>query len=174
MLRYFTKPFDTGIVHLDVGIESFCDNLVDDRCVEFLKQFDLLLLFFDEGVDLADFARILRDLVDADDCRTLIVAGAYLRHVGAAFGDNRELDEGFLDEVRRRDARTLEMLAANDPEGLVRCLAEEENVTRVCSAGCIFAAATALSGMEAAVLRYHQAVDQPTRTCVTCSAVALT
>ena len=127
-----------------------------------------------KGVDLSDFARTLGELVDADDRETLLVAGADLSHVGAAFGDERSLDETFLGEVRRRDARVLEQVAANNPTALVQCVARDENVTRVCSAGCIFALATALPQTVGTVLRYHQAVDQASQTCVTCAAVVFT
>jgi hypothetical protein len=126
------------------------------------------------GVDLREFADALGELISGDPADTLVVAGADLSHVGAAFGDDRTLDCGFLEEVRGIDRRALDCLAANDADAFVRTLADANNVTRVCSAGCIFTLATALSGATATVLGYHQAVDQATRTCVTCSAVAYT
>ena len=42
----------------------------------------------------------------------------------------------------------------------------------MCSAGCIYTAATALEGAVAHRLHYHQAADQTTQTCVTCTAYA--
>lgn len=126
------------------------------------------------GIDLNVFSMALGELVDDDGADTLIVAGADLSHVGAAFGDERRLDDAYLDQVRKVDTEALDRLADHDPGALVRRLAEQDNVTRVCSAGCIFALATALPHGTARVLRYHQAVDQPSQTCVTCAAVAYT
>lgn len=124
------------------------------------------------GVDLREFALNLGELVRNDAGATLIVAGADLSHVGAAFGDERPLDEAFLEEVRNRDRQALDRLRTGEVEGFRRCVAEQENPTRVCSAGCIFVLATALPDASASLLGYHQAVDLPTQTCVTCAAVA--
>ncbi|MGB2984710.1 MAG: AmmeMemoRadiSam system protein B [Phycisphaerae bacterium] len=126
------------------------------------------------GVDLQDFARVLGDLIAEDDRDTLIVAGADLSHVGAVFGDKRRLDDAFLEEVREVDARVLNQLTVNDPVAFLSGVAGDDNATRVCSAGCIFALATALPQATGTVLRYHQAVDQPSQTCVTSAAVVFT
>jgi hypothetical protein len=126
------------------------------------------------GVDLREFALTLGELVRNDAGETLIVAGADLSHVGAAFGDERPLDDAFLDEVQKRDRSALDRLRTGEVEGFRQCVAEQENPTRVCSAGCIFVLATALPDASASLLGYHQAVDLPTQTCVTCAAVAFT
>lgn len=129
--------------------------------------------FDGDGVDLRTFAIALGELIRLEDeTTTLVVAGADLSHVGAAFGDERALDEAFLAEVSRRDRAALDLLAAGDSTGFVGAVATDENVTRVCSAGCIFALATALPDARGQLLGYHQAVDQPSQTCVTCAAVA--
>lgn len=124
------------------------------------------------GVDLADFASALGSLIDENGADTLLVAGADLSHVGAAFDDPHDLDEPYRDEVRRHDLDALDYLTRHDPSGMVRHLAERDNRTNVCSAGCIFALATALQDTTGVLLDYHQAVDQETQTCVTCAAVA--
>jgi AmmeMemoRadiSam system protein B len=126
------------------------------------------------GVDLRVFAEELGALVAEDGAETLLVAGADLSHVGAAFGDQRILDDAFLDEVRRRDRKALSFLEVGDPDGYRRAVACEDNPTRICSAGCMFALATALPGRPASVLRYHQALDRANHTCVTCAALAFT
>lgn len=125
-----------------------------------------------QGVDLLTLADALRDLIECNGDDTLIVAGADLSHVGGAFGDDRVLDEDFLGEVRQRDQSTLDHYTSNGPERFRQAVAEGDNPTRVCSAGCMFVLATALSDAKASLLDYHQAVDQPSQTCVTCAAVA--
>ncbi len=127
-----------------------------------------------KGVNLRDFADALGELLESDTHDTLIVAGADLSHVGAEFGDERTLDDTFLGEVNERDRRALKHLELGDPEAFLQAVAENENPTRICSAGCIFVLAKVLGGATATILRYHQAVDQSSQTCVTCTAAAFT
>ena len=126
------------------------------------------------GVDLQTFARALCEIVADDPRDTLLVAGADLSHVGAAFGEDPPLEEAFLAEVRRTDEAALDRLVAQGPEAFVAGVKEAENATRVCSVGCISALATALPDAAITILRYHQAVDQSSQTGVTCAAMALT
>jgi len=126
------------------------------------------------GVDLRAFSEALAEQIAADSKDTLVIAGADLSHVGENFGDTRPLDDAFLEEVRRRDRQGLDWLEINDPASFVRTLAQDDNPTRVCSAGCLFALRTALPTATAVILRYHQAVDRDTQTCVTCAAAVFT
>lgn len=127
-----------------------------------------------EGVDLRDFATTLGALLRDDDNDTLVVAGADLSHVGATFGDERRLDESFLQEVEVHDRTALDRLVRCGADEFVEALRARDNDTRVCSAGCVFAAATALSGAKARLLQYHQAVDRASQNCVTSTAVVFT
>ncbi len=124
------------------------------------------------GVDLAHFARVLGELIAEDPDDTLVVAGADLSHVGGAFGDAWLLDDDFLGHVRRLDAVLLEHMGAVRPELLRERVAGRANCTRVCSVGCVYALMAALPSARARVLGYHQAVDEPSQTCVTCAAVS--
>lgn len=123
-----------------------------------------------ESIDLRDFAATLGELVADDSQDTLIVAGADLSHVGAAFGGDRRLDDEYLEEIRRYDLAALDHLVTGDPDAWVAHVAKDDNPTHFCSAGCIYALAAALPDRQATVFGYHQAVDQPSQTCVTCTA----
>lgn len=127
-----------------------------------------------EGVDLADFGRALGELIAEDGADTLVIAGADLSHVGLHFGDDCRLDEDFCAAVAERDAAALQHLAANNAAAFVAQVACEDNPTRVCSAGCIFTAMTALPHAQVQVLRYHQAVDEAAEVGVTCAAAVFT
>lgn len=129
--------------------------------------------FDGHGVDLRAFSIALGDLVAQEDRDILVVAGADLSHIGPAFGDDRDLDDAMLEEARRRDHDALAKFEANDPDAFVRSVAERDNPTQMCSVGCMFALRTALPQTSGTVIRYHQAVDHATGTCVTCAAVAL-
>ncbi len=124
------------------------------------------------GGDLSLLATTLAEFIAEDRADTLLVAGADLSHTGAAFGDEHVLEPGYLEEIQQRDQRALDRLIKRDPAGWVRCVAEDGNPTNVCSAGCIYALSSALPTATVRQLRYHQAVDHPTQTCVTCAAVA--
>jgi AmmeMemoRadiSam system protein B len=127
-----------------------------------------------KGVDLADFARVLGEEIVADGRDTLLVAGADLSHVGMFFGEERQLDEAYLGEVRQRDRRVLDAIEANDPQAFLRCVRDGGNPTHVCSTGCIFTLTTVLPDAAATILDYHQAVVEGLQNCVTCAAVAFT
>lgn len=125
-----------------------------------------------QGADLRIFAEALGELIRADDTPTLIVAGADLSHVGRRFGDECDLAQPFLEEVEMLDREALADGIAGRQDDFTRQLADRDNSTRICSAGCIYALRTALNGATGELLRYHQAVDAASDTCVTCCAAA--
>lgn len=122
------------------------------------------------GPDLREFARALGELIASDGRDTLVVAGADLSHIGGQFGDQRQLDDAFTEEVRRRDTAVLEEIKSNSAEQFLDSVTRDGNATRICSTGCIFALMTAIPEATATLLGYHQAVDTATQTCVTCAA----
>lgn len=125
----------------------------------------------DKGVDIEEFASVLSETARSIGGDTLLVAGADMSHVGAAFGDDRPLDEAFLGEIERLDRVALARLEAGDSRGFVDALVERENETRICSAGCMYVLASALREAKPVLRRYHQAVDAESGTCVTCAAM---
>lgn len=125
-----------------------------------------------EGIDLKVFADALGELIREDDKSTIVIAGADLSHVGARFGDERELDDEFLAEIAAQDARALHQVHANNAESFADIIRERDNTTRICSVGCIYALMTALPTATCEPLHYHQAADPPTGTGVTCTAAA--
>ncbi len=127
-----------------------------------------------KGADLGEFAAALRASIEEDAGDTLVVAGADLSHVGGAFGDDHELEDGHLERVRQRDRRALTALVESSADAFVQVVAEQDNPTRVCSAGCMFVLARALEGASPNLAGYHQAVDRPSQACVTCAAVVYT
>ncbi len=128
----------------------------------------------ENGVDLRDFAQTLGTMMAEDARDTLLVAGADMSHVGANFGDDRRLNDEYLQEVRDHDETALSRLTKEGAEGWLRYMVQDGNPTHVCSVGCVFALATVLGDASVTRLGYHQAVDLATQTCVTCAAVAYT
>lgn len=125
------------------------------------------------GVDLRVFAEALRDVVRDDPDDTIIIAGADLSHIGTRFGDQRDLDDEFLKEVESKDQSALQAVSSGDADAFLQAVKEHGNSTRICSTGCLFTLMTALPRARAEVLRYHQASDRPSGTCVTCASIVL-
>ena len=126
------------------------------------------------GVTLRVFVSALTECIAEDDGDTLLVAGADLSHIGAAFGDDRPLDKTYLEEVRRYDLLALDRLQSDGADGFRKVIIAAGNRTNICSTGCISALAEVLSDAKSIRLGYHQAVDQATQTCVTCTAQVYT
>jgi len=125
------------------------------------------------GVDLRVFAAELGDMVRSAGPGTIVIAGADLSHVGPRFGDDRELDDTFLQEVEHVDQRVLEALASGDPPAFLQILMGHGNATRICSVGCLYTLIAALGWAKPELLRYHQAVNRDSGTGVTCASVVL-
>ncbi|MFN3649990.1 MAG: AmmeMemoRadiSam system protein B [Armatimonadota bacterium] len=125
------------------------------------------------GVDLRRFARKLGQLVREDPTPTLLIASADLSHVGGYFGDDCELSDELLEQVRQVDETALQLVDGNSSEEYRQHMADTGNPTKVCSVGCLYALMTALGPQARAHrLRYHQAVTPELENCVTSAAYA--
>lgn len=125
------------------------------------------------GVDLAEFADALAELLAGDAVTTQLIAGADLSHVGMRFGDPERTTPEFLAAVADHDQALLGLLEQRREEEFVQRVRAEQNATRICSVGCIYALLRALPGRRCRVLRYHQAVDLEHETHVTCAAAVV-
>lgn len=126
-----------------------------------------------KGADVRAFGEQLGELIRAERVPTLVVAGADLSHVGWQFGDERNLDARFLQEVEEKDREALDALVEKGQDAFAEVIKSRENDTRICSAGCIYALMTALPGAKPELLGYHQAANPDAGNGVTCAAVAL-
>lgn len=128
----------------------------------------------DDGtVDLNALADALRTELDADGRRTLLIASADLSHVGQRFGEPEPTDAAFLARVEAHDRGLIELLEHGHDGQFVDVLRQVQNLTRICSVGCLYALRRALPGRPLRLLRYHQAVDFESETHVTCAAAVV-
>lgn len=125
------------------------------------------------GPDLGDFADALRDVLARDGRRTVLIAGADLSHVGQRFGEETPTTPEFLKRVEASDTALLGLLERREDEAFIKLIADDENTTRICSAGCVYTLLRALPGEPCRVLRYHQAVNMEMETHVTCFAATI-
>ncbi|MBI2362384.1 MAG: AmmeMemoRadiSam system protein B, partial [Elusimicrobia bacterium] len=69
----------------------------------------------------------------------LLVCGADLAHIGRRFGDDREVDGGWMGRVEARDREGLSRLAAQDPQGWLDSVQSDGNARRVCGVSALYA-----------------------------------
>jgi AmmeMemoRadiSam system protein B len=111
------------------------------------------------GGQMEAFLGALRDTVAALGGRTVIVASAYLAHVGPQFGDPRPLTPGQLRELEDADRRMLSPVEAGDAEGFFHALAADGDRRHICGLPPIYAALRILGGHPGRLIRYGQWPD---------------
>ncbi len=117
------------------------------------------------------FLDALRELLEAGDGRTVVLAAADLAHVGPRFGDGGALNTEGLAFLEGDDRRTLETVVQVDRGGFYRAVTAEGDPRRICGLSPIYGLLAAVPGAKGKVLRYEQAND-PTGT-VTYASVGL-
>lgn len=117
-----------------------------------------------------EFSTELRRLIDSDGRRTVVVASADWSHVGQRFGDESKTTPEFLREIEAYDREAMSLLRGGDADGFVHFVRANQNATRICSVGNLFAAAAVFPDGRLNWLRYHQAVDFENETHVTATA----
>ncbi|MFH0911985.1 MAG: AmmeMemoRadiSam system protein B, partial [Planctomycetota bacterium] len=117
--------------------------------------------------ETASFTRVLGEIAREQDGGLFLLASADLSHVGAAFGEERELDGAYLQEVEAVDRAYLSACLAGDAKGSIRELFGHKNRTGICSAACLHALLTALAPCEGRLLGYHQAANREIQNAVT-------
>lgn len=125
-----------------------------------------------QGVDLRVFAEQLGQMIRETTEETIIVTGADLSHIGMRFGDEKQLDADFCNQIEQQDRRTLEAILTGNPSQFLETVTSHQNSTRICSVGCLYAMVTALAGNRGELLRYHQAIDADNGVGVSCASMA--
>jgi hypothetical protein len=124
------------------------------------------------------FAKTLQAVIDTISSwprRVTVIAGADLAHIGPQFGHEREVDEGFLNEVRAEDEEALRFAAAGDAEGFLGSFAASRNARNVCSVAAIYATLRCLPALgveRGRLLNYVQSADPSGALAVTHAAMA--
>jgi hypothetical protein len=93
----------------------------------------------------------------ADAGRVMVLASADLAHVGPRFGDEREIEETYLEEVETADRAYLAAIQAGDPREAAETLRAHGDRYHVCGTASIYALGALLPGVRGRLLGYHQA-----------------
>ncbi len=109
----------------------------------------------------AAFLERCRLVVEENEGRVVVIAGADLAHVGIRFGDPFVIDDDVIERVRQRDEEDLAHVLALDADAFQQSVWRDGNARRVCGLGCIHAAlkATGNAVTRAEMLAYDYAHD---------------
>jgi AmmeMemoRadiSam system protein B len=120
-----------------------------------------------------EFLRLVRDVVDKNAHRTVVIAGADLAHVGPRFGDPAPYDETERDLLERTDRTSLELACAGAHRDFFRQVQNDLETRRVCGLGPIYALLRVLpSGCKGSVAHYEQTIDPEEGSIVSHAAMA--
>ncbi len=112
-----------------------------------------------EAIDvfLDAFGAIVRD----EGRNSTVIAAADLAHVGRRFGDDLDISEAIVADVRQRDMDALEHVKAVAPEKFYDAIMEDNNARHVCGLGSIYATLKTLEGTVASgeMIKYDYAPD---------------
>ena len=112
---------------------------------------------------VADFVRVLRDVLNASGKRVCFIAGVDLSHVGQRFGDTEMLSDDFVADVEGVDKALIEKARVLDANGYFDVVIDECDRTRVCGTSSIYTMLQAMDATRGETLKYDHIVDHETQ-----------
>ncbi len=112
-----------------------------------------------EGIQL--FLEACRKLLHEDKRRITVVAAADLAHVGRRFGDDLDITEAVVADIRARDLEALKHVEALAPDAFFETVMSDGNARNICGLGCIYATLKTLEDAAdaAEIIAYDYAPD---------------
>jgi len=111
--------------------------------------------------DVAAFLAALKETIGETDARVCVMASADLSHMGPHFGDDEEVNNEYLERIRKEDLETLEVALTRDPDELFRQIQKDQNRRRVCGLASLYTTLSVIESEEAELLKYDL-TTQPT------------
>jgi AmmeMemoRadiSam system protein B len=106
----------------------------------------------------------------------MVVAGVDMAHIGQFFGDQRELSDGWMEEIAQRDREYLSILEAEDEDALFEHIAYDQDERRVCGFPTMYTVLDLLKRLnlrgDVKHLDYRQAVNRSNGCAVTFGGMA--
>jgi AmmeMemoRadiSam system protein B len=118
-----------------------------------------------------EFARVLKEVVDASGRKAVWIASGDLAHIGKKFGDEFAAEE-MLETVKAEDEALLESLKTIDAESFFNQIAANEDARRICGLPPLYTMLEALKPLKAEVLKYDQWNEKERESAVTYASVA--
>ncbi len=119
------------------------------------------------------FIDALKAEIAAEDRRVCIIAGVDFAHVGKKFGDEKGVDDAFLEGVKRDDLALIETIKRGDARGFFADIAKDQDRRRICGLSPMYTTLELLSGHQGRLLKYDVALEPPTESAVSFASLAL-
>ena len=119
--------------------------------------------------EIASMVSAIRGIMG--ECRVMLLASADLSHVGRRFGDDRDIDIGFISETEVADRNYLREVVSGRCDRALRILAEHGDRYHICGTGCIYVLGALLPEVRGQLLGYYQAVSERLEQAVGCAGV---
>lgn len=103
------------------------------------------------------------------DYRITLIASADLSHIGRRFGDQRDLDIGFISETEVADREYLRSVLGGEGQKALECLAGHKDRYHICGTGCIYLLGAVLPGVSGQLLGYYQTISRELEQAVGCA-----
>jgi MEMO1 family protein len=122
---------------------------------------------------VASFLEALRAEIDAEERRTLVIAGVDFAHVGKKFGDTFAVDQDIAARVQREDFELIEFIKRGDPEGFFADIVKDHDARRICGLAPMYTQLELLRGKSARLLKYGIAMEPQTESAVSFASLAI-
>lgn len=134
-------------------------KIVPILCGPFLSEREGLEPDVDGAV--REFLANCRDVIANCGKSVTVIASADLAHVGQTFGDDFDIDDAIIAQIRARDLDDLARVTAMQPEEWYRAVMLDENQRRVCGLNCIYSTMKCVEGEATAgeLVHYDYAPD---------------
>jgi AmmeMemoRadiSam system protein B len=120
-----------------------------------------------------EFLRAVRDVVEKNADRTVVIAGADLAHVGPRFGDPAAYDEAQREQLERADRASLDLAREGAHREFFYQVQSDLDTRRVCGLGPIYALLRVLpDGCNGSLAHYEQTIDPQEGSIVSHAALA--
>lgn len=119
------------------------------------------------------FVDALRAELAADGRRTCIISGVDFAHVGKKFGDEKGVDDGFIDWVKAEDLALIEHIKRGDPAGFFADIVKDKDRRRICGLSPMYTQLELLRGHPGRLLKYDVALEPQTESAVSFASLAL-
>jgi AmmeMemoRadiSam system protein B len=177
MKEEFAHRMEHSIEFQVVFLQHLIDDWQSKRIVPVLcGSFQEMLLVQTnpwENAGVERFTTSLGSLLQDCGSRWMMIAAVDLSHVGAHFGDQESLSEGFLARIRAEDEKLLAAFEKGDEKELFAHIRKDGDRRRVCGALAMYTMLVTLQPERTTVLHYEQCVTPETQTCVTVAAAAV-
>jgi MEMO1 family protein len=122
---------------------------------------------------VSSFVDALRAELEADERRSIIIAGVDFAHVGKKFGDGFAVDQSVAERVRDADLALIEFIKRGDPAGFFAEIAKDRDARRICGLAPMYTQLELLRDRPARLLKYGIAMEPQTESAVTFASLAI-